>query len=210
MTSSRAKLPTNDALLNLKISSSLNQTTLSFNQASLLARVWLLILTIASGVGAIQELLHLLPVLDARLQNQPPPVNRNQPSNDVNGCEHLDDPNHQLGFAPLVRVSQATANHGSGTWEDHVEDEADVGPNAAKAGQRAHQLPQFRIFLPVHRDCLFAVFEALLGKLRRSSLVVILLLAIVLLGLAESRCVKGGGLVNTTGSVLSHFCFSLA
>ena len=117
-----------------KISSSLNQTTLSFNQASLLARVWLLILTIASGVGAIQELLHLLPVLDARLQNQPPPVNRNQPSNDVNGCEHLDDADHQLGFAPLVRVSQATANHGSGAGEDHVEDKADVGPNAAQPG----------------------------------------------------------------------------
>ena len=158
-------------------------------------------LTIASGICSVEELLDLLSVLDAHLENEPAPVDGHNPADEVHRGEHLNDPDGELRLAPLFRVTHATADHSARARQDNVQDEADVGPDAAQSGQTTDQVPQLSILLTVHRDRFLGVLETLFGCIRRCSLVVCGLR--VLLWLVDAGCIVGS--LTTNVLVLSHF-----
>lgn len=98
-------------------------------------------LTITSCICSVEELLDLLSVLDAHLENEPAPVDGHNPADEVHRGEHLNDTDGELRLAPLFRVTHTTADHGARSRQDNVQDEADVGPNAAQSGQTTDQVP---------------------------------------------------------------------
>ena len=158
-------------------------------------------LTITSCICSVEELLDLLSVLDAHLENEPAPVDGHNPADEVHRGEHLNDTDGELRLAPLFRVTHTTADHGARSRQDNVQDEADVGPNAAQSGQTTDQVPKLSILLPVHRHRFLGVLETLFGCIRCCSLVVLSLR--VLLWLAEAGCIVGSLALNVL--VLSHF-----
>lgn len=145
-------------------------------------------------------MLHLVPVLDSHLQDQPAPVDGHNPPDDVHGRQHLDNTDNELSLAPLFRVANAGTNHGTSAGKDDIEDEADVGPDSTQAGERTDQVPQLRILLPIHRNRLLRVVDTLFGERIGSGLIVCSTsVIVVLLGLADSSGVVGGHL-----SLFSH------
>ena len=158
-------------------------------------------LTVASGICSVEELLDLLSVLDAHLENEPAPVDGHNPANDVHRGEHLNDPDSELCLAPLFRVTHATTDHSARARQDNVQDEADVGPDAAQSGQITDEVPQISILLTVHRDRFLGVLKTLFGCISRCSLVVLALR--VLLWLVKASCIEGS--LPTNVLVLSHF-----
>ena len=167
-------------------------------------------------------MLHLVPVLDSHLQDQPAPVDGHNPPDYVHGRQHLDNTDNELSLAPLFRVADAGTDHGTSAGKDDIEEEADVGPDSTQAGERTDQVPQLRILLPVHRNRLLRIVDTLLGELTGSGLVVSSTsVIVVLLGLADSSGVVGchlslfsHGAAHSAGSgtgsvikVLCHFSF---
>ena len=92
-------------------------------------------MAITASICLLKELLHLLPVLNAHLQDEPSPVDRHDPSNDVHGCQHLNKTNDELRLTPFVWVADARADHSASSRQDDIQDEADIGPDTTETGQ---------------------------------------------------------------------------
>ena len=113
----------------------------------------------------------------------------------------MNDPDRELGLAPLFRVPDTTAYHSARTRQDNVQDEADVGPHATKSGQTTDQVPKLSILMAVHGDRFLCILETLFGCISGCSLVVVA--SLVLLWLVEASCIVGRLTPNIL--VLSHF-----
>ena len=116
---------------------------------------------VAASVSLAQELLHLSLVFNTSLENEPAPVDAEDPPNDVHRGEHLHGADRQLSLAPSARVSKARHKHGADAGQDDVEQEADVRPGAAEARNLGHQIPELSILLAVLDKVGLGVIDAL-------------------------------------------------
>ena len=161
--------------------------------------------TFTASIGSVQELLHLLLVLDTLLEHEPSPVDGEDPADQVDRCEHLNDPNSKLSLAVLLGVSDAGADHSSDSGEDDIENEAEVRPDAGQTGNGGDQVPKFGILGTILSHSALSILEAGLGEL--ASLILIGSSSIVLLGLGQVLDSAG---VRCSGSctleiVLCHY-----
>ena len=156
-------------------------------------------LTVTAGIGLLKELLHLLSVLDTHLKDQPSPVDWHDPTDKVDGGQHLDSTNSQLCLTPLLGVADAWADHGTGAGKDDIEDEAEVWPDSTETGKCTDQVPKLGILLPVLHHGLLGVFCTLFSQITSRSLVITSTIAVVLLGLCDA-----GLVISALFSLVGH------
>ncbi len=77
-------------------------------------------ITLGACISSVQELLHLGLILNTLLKNDPAPVDREKPANEVGGCEHLCDADSKLCLGPGSLVADAAAKHSASSWDKDV------------------------------------------------------------------------------------------
>ena len=104
-------------------------------------------------------------LLQTLVQDLPAPPDGPDPSNDVQGCHHLESRDEKLSLAPACRVASARCDQCTASWKHDAEHHDNIGPGSIQTWHIGNDLPEFFVLRSVGSGGTPSILNRIRGNL---------------------------------------------